>query len=53
MSDLKILILSKAKLDYKAGNKQVFFFLVTGMTGQNRHSWLDLFCKRTFFEVFG
>jgi len=29
------------------------YFSVTGMTGQNRHNWLDFFYQRTFFEVLG
>jgi len=47
ISDLKILILDEAKLDYKkAGNKQVFS--VTGMTGQNRLTGLFFSVRERF-----
>jgi len=47
--------LDEAKLDWKAGNNQGFFGNRhnSGMTGKNRYSWPDFFCKGTFFEVLG
>jgi len=47
--------LDEAKLDKKAGNKQVFFGYRhdSGMTAQNRHHWPGFFYKETIFENLG